>query len=76
MIDSIHFKIKTSTACFTLMGSSGGNLKTMLKVKNSRYRAVISVKLQLGNILQILQLGIVKFLTFTVVFRLPPEDPV
>jgi len=25
--------IKTSTACFTLMGSSGGNLKTMLKVK-------------------------------------------
>jgi len=29
----LKHKIKSSTACFTLMGLSGGNLKTTLKVK-------------------------------------------
>jgi len=34
---TVKKKTKTSTACFTLMGSSGGNLKTTLKVKINIY---------------------------------------
>jgi len=30
---TVTVKTKTSTACFSLTGSSGGNLKTTLKVK-------------------------------------------